>query len=150
MSTTKEILDEARTVIVALDTTRGPVGRKFTQHPRTSPFAIPPSGTPSDNFHVQAAGQVTTQAFGRVGTKLDVLTLQVLLGHGPYSGRETDREDFAHRDAERIRDVLEMRTWAATVEACFFQGLTVDRGNFDWWITTLTFSVHFTGTIATS
>lgn len=146
MATGADIMTEARSVIAAMSSSRL-AGSLFKPHTNGWPFSQKPASA-SDAFHVVAAGQRTTEAFGSVGTKEDELMLQVLLGHAPLA-KETDRENYVARDVERIRDVLEMRTWTASVEACFFEDVSTDRSDPNWWITTLTFRVRYSGSIAT-
>lgn len=148
MATVAQIFTEIRSVIASMAPTDGLVAN-FLEHLTNDPFPSSPlSG--AHGFHVESDRLEHIQAFGRTGDKECELFARVLLGHAPY-GVEGVMDNNVSRDIERIADVLSMRAWStAGVQAVWFESQNINKDDPNWWISTLSFRIIFTGAISTS
>lgn len=143
------ILQEIRSTIAGMKTTRDS-NKYFLQHLTNDPFEKSPIAGNGDGFYVVSGRAEQTTAFGRAGTKEMEWIVTILLGTAPFT-TDPVREENMTRDVDRIKDVLEFRTWsAAGVQAVWPLGEEeTDRSSASWWITRIPFRFVFTEAIAT-
>jgi hypothetical protein len=140
------ILTAARAKMATIPISRDGV-TLWKKHKTNQPFDEAPISK-TEGFEVIAKEYSSDPAFGRTGTELSQLVMVVRLGHSP-AGNDGVRENNLWTDVEVLSDLLEMYAWPAGVEAVFYEGVSVSKTNPSWWLTELTFKVHYTNTINT-
>lgn len=154
MATQTEILDEMRTAISAVATTRDAAVLFLavdTQQPFDKQQVEFLGGV--ECFTLEAGPWVYTQRWGEEGAFERDATFHVKLHHPVVEGRSNEaREADSAEDCAHIAEVLETRTWAADgVEGVWYLGgVEVDRSNPEDWVTTMPFRVVYRGARRTS
>lgn len=145
MASPATIMAEMRTAIAALATSRD-AAVFFKPHQTNDPFEDSALAG-YDGFEVTASPEFNfTSAFGVSEQREIDADFIVRVGHSPFHADEA-RENIRRYDIEKIADILENRTWlTGGVQAVWFRPpAPVDKSDPNWWITTLTFRVVYTG-----
>jgi hypothetical protein len=148
VATADAILTEFRSALAGIALSRD-ASLYFVESLEAAPHFKKDTG--QEQFFVLSGEQVPGPIFGIPGDREDVLRVLVDLGFGDF-GTEANRDTYLAKDVERVRNILEHRTWAASgIQSVFCESAAEpNRAEKSMWTVRLVFRVTYTGAVIAS